>query len=128
MGGSSNSAAIAGDALARGCDTLVTGGGRQSNHVRLTAAAAARLGLGCVAVMSSAPPTVATGNVVLDHLLGAELEWAGTLEYYELEEAIEASVARLVERGRRPYLIPVGGATPVGALGYVAAVDELCSQ
>src|SRR5437867_8410983 len=65
------------DARAQGCDTLVTGGGRQSNHVRMTAAAANRLGLACTVVLSSAPPTVPTGNVVLDHLLGADIVWAG---------------------------------------------------
>src|SRR5213083_1829842 len=54
------------DAAAQGCDTLVTGGGRQSNHVRITAAAANRLGLACTIVISSDRPSVPTGNVVLD--------------------------------------------------------------
>src|SRR5213082_155240 len=53
------------DALAQGCDTLVTGGGRQSNHVRMTAAAANRLGLACTVVLGSDPPSVPSGNVVL---------------------------------------------------------------
>src|SRR5438067_12434350 len=63
------------DALARGCDTLVTGGGVQSNHVRMTAAAANMLGLACTIVVAGERPDVATGNVVLDELLGPEIVW-----------------------------------------------------
>src|SRR5438132_3727390 len=77
------------DAIARGCDTLVTGGGRQSNHVRMTAAAANRLGLACTIVISSDKPSVPTGNVVLDELLGPDIVWAGRLDYYGAEAAIE---------------------------------------
>src|SRR5829696_818823 len=72
------------DALARGCDTLVTGGGRQSNHVRMTAAAANHLGLACTIVLGSEPPDEATGNVLLDQLLGPDIVWAGPLDYYDL--------------------------------------------
>ncbi len=116
------------DALAQGCDTLVTGGGRQSNHARLTAAAASRLGLRCTIVLGSDEPDAATGNVVLDHLLGPDIVWAGPLEYYELEAAIEAEAARLVGQGRRPYVLPIGGASTVGTMGYVVAADELLEQ
>ena len=90
------------DALAQGCDTLVTGGGRQSNHVRMTAAAANHLGLACTIVLGSDPPDEPTGNVVLDQLLGPEIVWAGPLEYYDLEAAIEAEADRLRATGRRP--------------------------
>src|SRR5438105_10715259 len=65
------------DALDQGCDTLVTGGGRQSNHVRMTAAAANRLGLACTVVLGSDPPSVPSGNEVLDELLRPEIVWAG---------------------------------------------------
>src|SRR5437588_1936962 len=61
------------EAVAEGADTLVTGGGRQSNHCRMTAAAANRLGLRCVLVMASPPPSRPSGNVVIDQLLAAEL-------------------------------------------------------
>src|SRR5438094_5339048 len=57
------------DAMAQGADVLVTGGGRQSNHVRMTAAAANKLGMDCTIVLSSRPPLHPTGNVVLDLLL-----------------------------------------------------------
>lgn len=116
------------EALARGCDVLVTGGGRQSNHVRMTAAAANKLGLDATVVLAGTRPARPTGNVVLDHLLGAEIVWAGDLPYYETEAAIEGEAARLSTASRRPYAIPVGGASTVGALGYVQAGLELAAQ
>ena len=116
------------DALAQGCDTLVTGGGRQSNHVRMTAAAANRLGLRCTVVLGSEEPTVPSGNVVLDELLAPEMVWRGALDYYGVEAAIEDTCLRLEAEGRRPYRMPIGGASAVGALGYVAAAHELVGQ
>jgi D-cysteine desulfhydrase len=117
------------DAVAQGADTLVTGGGRQSNHVRMTAAAANKLGLHCTVVLSSRPPTHPTGNVVLDLLLRPDIVWAGDLGYYALEAVIEEECERLrAEEGRTPYRMPIGGASIVGALGYVAGADELMAQ
>jgi D-cysteine desulfhydrase family pyridoxal phosphate-dependent enzyme len=116
------------DAVAQGCDVLVTGGGRQSNHVRMTAAAANKLGLDCTVVLASVPPSHPTGNVVLDLVLRPEIVWAGPLDYYGVEAAIEDACDRLRSEGRRPYRMPVGGASAVGALGYVAAADELRGQ
>lgn len=116
------------DALAQGCDTLVTGGGEQSNHARLTAAAADRLGLACTIVLASDAVPVPTGNVVLDHLLGAEIVWAGPVAYYPLEHRMREEADRLRAEGRNPYLIPVGGASTIGELGYVTAALELRAQ
>jgi D-cysteine desulfhydrase len=116
------------DAIAQGCDTLVTGGGRQSNHVRMTAAAANKLGLRCTVVLASEPPAHPTGNVTLDFVLRPDIVWGGRMAYYETEAAIEEACARLEADGRRPYRMPVGGATAVGALGYVAAADEIAGQ
>jgi 1-aminocyclopropane-1-carboxylate deaminase/D-cysteine desulfhydrase-like pyridoxal-dependent ACC family enzyme len=116
------------DALAQGCDLLVTGGGRQSNHVRLTAAAANRLGLDCTIVLGSPEPKVPTGNVVLDHVLQPRIVWAGDLGYDAMEAAIRDEAARLDASGRHAYAIPVGGASTVGALGYVLAARELEGQ
>ena len=116
------------EALAQGCDTLVTGGGRQSNHVRMTAAAANRLGLACTVVLGSDPPELPTGNVVIDELLRPDMVWAGPSDYYGVEAAIEATCYELADRGRRPYAMPIGGASAVGALGYVHAAHELTAQ
>jgi D-cysteine desulfhydrase family pyridoxal phosphate-dependent enzyme len=116
------------EATVHGCDTLVTGGGRQSNHVRMTAAAANKLGLQCTVVFGSDPPSVASGNVVLDELLAPEMVWAGPLDYYGVEAAIDATAARLGREGRIPYAMPIGGASAIGALGYVRAAHELMRQ
>src|SRR5438094_3866623 len=116
------------DALAQGCDTLVTGGGRQSNHVRMTAAAANRLGLACTVVLGSDPPSVPSGNVVLDELLRPDFVWAGGGVYYGVEAAIEEICRRLAGQGRRPYAMPIGGASTVGALGSASAPRELTAQ
>ena len=116
------------EALAAGCDTLVTGGGRQSNHVRMTAAAAARLGLGCTLVLGSDAPRRPSGHVLLDHLFGADIVWTGAFEYAEVEAAIEATGERLRAAGRRPAVAPIGGASPTGAFGYVAGARELLEQ
>src|SRR5688572_20729225 len=83
------------DALATGCDTLVTGGGEQSNHVRMTAAAANRLGLHCTIVLAGDAVPVPTGNIVLDHLLAPEIVWAGPMDYYALEAAMRVESDRL---------------------------------
>ena len=116
------------DAIAQGADRLVTGGGRQSNHVRMTAAAANKLGLACTIVLSSRPPLHPTGNVVLDLLLRPDIVWAGELDYYALETVIEEECDRLLAEGSTPYRMPIGGASLVGALGYVDAADELRAE
>lgn len=115
------------DALAQGADTLVTVGAAQSNHCRQTAAAAAKLGLRCVLVLSGEPPPASQwdGNLLLDDLLGAELHWAGNRDRdVVLDEVADSMQAG----GARPYVIPLGGSVPVGAAGYVAAVEELAEQ
>ena len=116
------------EALAQGCDTLVTGGGPQSNHCRMTAAAANRLGLRCHLALAGSPVGPATGNLLLDHLLGAELHLTGARQYYEIEASIEAVAEAVRESGGRPYAIPVGGASVTGALGYFDAARELAGQ
>jgi D-cysteine desulfhydrase family pyridoxal phosphate-dependent enzyme len=119
---------LCGDALERGCDVLVTGGGQQSNHVRMTAAAANRLGLDCELILGGEPPELPSGNVLLDRLLGATLHFSGAFGYYEIERAIEALAEELRAKGRNPYAMPIGGASIIGAMAYVEAVDELCEQ
>ncbi len=113
------------DALAEGADTLITTGAVQSNHCRQTAAAAARAGLACHLVLGGRPPEAVTGNLLLDHLLGAELHWTTREERLPRLGAL-ADELRAV--GRRPYLITYGGSDPVGATGYVLALEELYGQ
>ncbi len=120
------------EALAAGCDTLVTGGGAQSNHVRMTAAAANRMGLACHVALSTEKPVAPDpgpgGNLLLDTVLEAHLHFVGPCEYYELEYAIEALTADLTRDGRRPFAIPVGGASVTGVVAYADAADEMFEQ
>ncbi len=121
-------ALLADDALARGADCLVTGGGPQSNHARITAGAANRLGLECHLTLAGASPTHRDANLLLDTLLGAQLHFDGADGYYEIEAAITNLAAQLREDGCAPYAIPVGGASTVGVAAYALAVDELRVQ
>jgi D-cysteine desulfhydrase len=114
------------DALAKGCDHLVTIGSPQSNHCRQTAAAAAKFGLGCALVLSGeASSHDITGNLLLDRLLGAHLYWAGERNRQEVMAEV---VAELRVMGRQPYPIPLGGSNVWGATGYVLAMEELMAQ
>jgi D-cysteine desulfhydrase family pyridoxal phosphate-dependent enzyme len=119
---------LCGEAQARGCDVLVTGGGAQSNHARMTAAAANRLGLDCHLAVGGKEPSVYSGNLLLDRVLGATLHFTGADSYYEVEAAIEEVAARLTADGRRPFAMPIGGASVTGAAAFVDAADELMAQ
>lgn len=116
------------EAIAFGCDTLVTGGGPQSNHARMTAAAANRLGLACHLALAGDRPEHHDGNLLLDAVMGASMHYTGAREYYEIEASIEELAARLSLDGCRPFAIPVGGASATGAVAYALAVDELRTQ
>jgi D-cysteine desulfhydrase len=113
------------DALAQGCDTLITTGATQSNHCRQTAAAAAAAGLACELVLGGQPPAQANGNFLLDQLLGATVHW--TTRENRLNRLRELA-DELRAAGRRPYFITYGGSDPVGACGYALAIEELKAQ
>lgn len=117
---------LAARALEDDADVLITTGGVQSNHCRVTAGAAARLGMRCVIVANGAPPARATGNALLDQLYGAEVEYVATRE--ERAPAMDAIAARLRAEGRHPVVIPLGASTPLGAAGLARAVGEMVSQ
>jgi D-cysteine desulfhydrase family pyridoxal phosphate-dependent enzyme len=117
------------EALEAGADVLVTGGGSQSNHCRMTAAAANRLGLDCLLLLEGSQPKEPTGNILLYSVLGARVIWLGEPDHSaDLNEEISAQGNRLRSEGRSPYVISVGGSVPVGALGYLRAVKELLEQ
>jgi 1-aminocyclopropane-1-carboxylate deaminase/D-cysteine desulfhydrase-like pyridoxal-dependent ACC family enzyme len=118
---------LCGAAQAAGADTLVTVGAAQSNHARMTAAAGAVLGLETHLVLGGAPETPA-GNQLLAQMFGARLHHAGTDHWDELAEVLDGLVAELRAAGRRPFAIPMGGSTPIGALGFLVAWAELAEQ
>ncbi|MCJ0905849.1 D-cysteine desulfhydrase family protein [Rhodococcus sp. ARC_M6] len=112
------------EALASGATTLITSGAPQSNHARLTAAAAARLGLKCILVLGGARPETTQGNLVLDEIAGAEIVWAGSES-----GSVVASIAEDVARsGGVPFVIPFGGTSAVSAQGYVDCAREIEEQ
>lgn len=117
---------VGADAVARGADTLITAGGLQSNHARVTAATAAVLGLRCILVLNGSEPDQPTANTLLDTLLGADIEYVATRE--ARAPAMESIAADLRRAGRRPYVIPIGASTPLGAAAFVYAIDELVAQ
>ena len=119
------------DALAQGADTLITCGAVQSNHCRLTLAAAVKEGLKCHLVLEERVPGSynyeASGNNFLFRLLGVEgvrVVPGGS----NMMEAMESVAAELTASGRKPYIIPGGGSNPIGATGYVQCVQELQQQ
>ncbi len=117
---------VAAEAQRQHADALVTSGGVQSNHARVTAATAARLGMRCVLVANGAPPARPTANALLDRLLGAEVRYVANRE--ERAPAMQQAADDLRREGHRPFVIPIGASTPLGALGYVDAMRELLQQ
>ena len=117
---------VAADAIERGADTLITSGGVQSNHARVTAAAAARLGLRCILVVNGTAQEKPTANALLDRLLGAEVRYVR--DRSERAPAMDAAAEELRRQGRKPYVIPIGASTPLGAAAFVHAVAELQAQ
>ena len=119
-------ALVAARARADGADTLITAGGVQSNHARATAATAAKLGMRAVIVANGVAPTHLTANALLDSLLGAEVVYVPSRE--DRVPAILEIAERLRNEGHRPYAIPIGASTPLGALAFALAMVELVDQ
>ena len=113
------------EAQANGARTLVTAGAVQSNHCRQTAAAAARCGLDCVLVLAGERPSEASGNLLLDQLLGVEIVWTNRAER---EASLQAAFQQAWNAGRRPYLVPYGGSSTTGASAYAFAMQEMLEQ
>lgn len=120
-----------GAALAQGIDTIITVGGIQSNHARLTAAVCARLGIACELVLTRSVPKTEleyelNGNILLDQLFGARMhvldKGADSLV------RAEARAAQLRENGRKVLVIPTGGSTAAGSLGYARCAAEIVRQ
>jgi 1-aminocyclopropane-1-carboxylate deaminase/D-cysteine desulfhydrase-like pyridoxal-dependent ACC family enzyme len=114
------------DALATGATTLVTEGAAQSNHARITAAAASVAGLRCLLILDARNGAEIAGNLLLDHLMGAEVRVVP--DKPARVAAMERVGDELSAAGERPYVIPTGGSVPLGAAAYVAAVQELLGQ
>jgi L-cysteate sulfo-lyase len=122
---------LMGAARKAGADTIVTAGALQTNHGRQTAAAAAKLGLKCILVLTDSvgqrsAAYHSSGNLLLDRLTGAELRRVPATANADEEMAKIADELRAA--GRVPYVIPVGGSSPIGALGYAVAGEEIAAD
>jgi D-cysteine desulfhydrase len=114
------------EAKAQGARTLISAGAVQSNHCRQTAAAAARFGFECILVLTGESPARSSANYLLDGLFGAQV--VHVRERAERERVLQETFEAAKTAGRRPYLVPYGGSSPTGALGYAYAVQELVGQ
>ena len=115
------------DALQRGADVIITTGGVQSNHARVTAAAARKLGLRVVLVLRGKKPQEYDGNLLLDHLFGADVRFV-QVDRQQTLQAMKEIAEEMQRKGYKPYIVPGGASYPTGAVGYVNAMLELINQ
>jgi len=114
------------EAQAQGAQMLISAGAIQSNHCRQTAAAAARFGFECTLVLTGDMPARPSANLLLDQMLGVEI--VNVADRADRDRVLQETFEKATQAGRKPYLVPYGGSSPVGALGYAYAVEELVGQ
>lgn len=119
------------EALAQGCDTLISFGALQSNHARTVSAVAASLSLECELILSRKVPRASpfyelSGNLLLENLFGAKLHVLEALD--DVQAVAAARIASLKAQGRKPFVIPFGGSDALGAIGYSSCIKELKDQ
>ncbi|WIF95061.1 D-cysteine desulfhydrase family protein [Caminicella sporogenes] len=116
------------DAIDKGCDTVITIGGAQSNHAMLTAASCRKLHLEPILVLKKRGVTDTKGNLLLNNILDAKIYFIDTDSTSEVyDEAIKLS-EELMKKGKKPYVIPMGGSNILGTLGYINCAFELFKQ
>ncbi len=114
------------EAKKQGACLLITGGAMQSNHCRQTAAAAAKFGLDCILVLTGQHQEKPSGNLLLDFLFDADVVWVQQRE--QRDAKLQEIYQKAQESDCKPYLVPYGGSSPTGALGYAFAVEEMLGQ
>ena len=114
------------EAQAQGAKMLISAGAIQSNHCRQTAAAAARFGFECTLVLTGDMPEIPSANLLLDKMFGAEI--VNVTDRSDRDRVLRETFEKATQAGKKPYLVPYGGSSPVGALGYAFAIDELVKQ
>jgi L-cysteate sulfo-lyase len=114
------------EAQAQAAKTLISGGAMQSNHCRQTAAAAARFGFECILVLTGEIPEKPSANLLLDELFGAKI--VSVPDRKDRDRILQETFDNTVAEGKKPYLVPYGGSSPTGALGYAFAVEEFIKQ
>ena len=114
------------EASDQGARTLISGGAMQSNHCRQTAAAAARFGLECTLVLTGELPERSSANLLLDQLFGAKI--VPVPDRKDRDRILMETFDAAMYDGKKPYLVPYGGSSPTGALGYAFAMEEFMKQ
>ena len=114
------------EAQEQGAKMMISAGAIQSNHCRQTAAAAARFGFECTLVLTGEMPEQPSGNLLLDQLFGARI--VNVADRKDRDRILQETFDQAASDGKKPYLVPYGGSSPTGALGYAFAVDELMKQ
>ena len=114
------------EAQGQGAKMMISAGAIQSNHCRQTAAAAARYGFECTLVLTGDMPAQPSANLLLDGLFGAKI--VHVAERKDRDRILQETFDNAVADGKKPYLVPYGGSSPTGALGYAFAMEELMMQ
>lgn len=114
------------EAREQGADMLISAGAIQSNHCRQTAAAAAKFGFECILVLTGQIPKQASANLLLDELFGARI--VNVADREDRDRVLKETFDHAVSEGKKPYLVPYGGSSATGALGYAFAMDEFVKQ
>ena len=110
----------------QGARMLISAGAIQSNHCRQTAAAAARFGFECTLVLTGDAPSQPSANFLLDQLFGAQI--VTVTDRKNRDRILQETFDKATADGKKPYLVPYGGSSPTGALGYAFAMQELMEQ
>ena len=114
------------EAQSQGAQMLISAGAIQSNHCRQTAAAAARFGFECTLVLTGDLPSQPSANLLLDKMFGVEI--VNVTDRADRDRILQETFDKALQAGKKPYLVPYGGSSPVGALGYAFAMEELVKQ
>jgi D-cysteine desulfhydrase len=114
------------EAQAQGANMLISAGAIQSNHCRQTAAAAARFGFDCILVLTGDMPSQPSANLLLDKIFRVEI--VNVTDRADRDRILQETFDGAVAAGKKPYLVPYGGSSPIGALGYAFAMEELVKQ
>ncbi len=114
------------EAKDQGADMLISAGAMQSNHCRQTAAAAAKFGFKCILVLTGQRPEQASANFLLDGLFGAQI--VTVEDRKDRDRILQETFDKAKADGNKPYLVPYGGSSPTGALGYAFAMEEFMKQ